>query len=97
MRQAVPPIMKASHISHTRRFWFLLPGSLVLFTLAPPALAEQVSREQDIVNLRLGQRILVDDGSCPAGQINEVSGAQMTAAGIVRVRKCIPRLGTKKR
>ena len=89
--------MKASHISHIRRFWFLLLGSLVLFTLAPPALAEQVSREQDIVNLRLGQRILVDDGSCPAGQINEVSGAQMTAAGIVRVRKCIPRLGTKKR
>jgi hypothetical protein len=94
MRQAVPPIMKASHI---KRFWFLLLGSLVLFTLAPPALAEQVSREQDIVNLRLGQRILVDDGSCPAGQINEVSGAQMTAAGIVRVRKCIPRLGTRKR
>ena len=97
MRQAVPPIMKASPIPHIRRFWFLLFGSLVLFTLAPPALAEQVSREQDIVNLRLGQRILVDDGSCPAGQINEVSGAQMTAAGIVRVRKCIPRLGTKKR
>jgi hypothetical protein len=93
MRQAVPPIMKASHI---KRFWFLLFGSLVLFTLAPPALAEQVSREQEIVNLRLGQRILVDDGSCPAGQINEVSGAQMTATGIVRVRKCIPRLGTKR-
>ena len=97
MRQAVPPIMTASRISHIKCFWFLLLGSLVLFTLAPPALAEQVSREQDIVNLRLGQRILVDDGSCPAGQINEVSGAQMTAAGIVRVRKCIPRLGTKKR
>ena len=89
--------MKASHISHIKRFWFLLLGSLVLVAFAPPALAEQVSREQDIVNLRLGQRILVDDGSCPAGQINEVSGAQMTAAGIVRVRKCIPRLGTKKR
>jgi hypothetical protein len=97
MRQAVPTIMKASHISHIRRFSFLLLGSLVLVAFAPPALAEQVSREQDIVNLRLGQRILVDDGSCPAGQINEVSGAQMTAAGIVRVRKCIPRLGTRKR
>jgi hypothetical protein len=97
MRQAVPPIMKASQISHIKRFWFLLLGSLVLVALAAPALAEQVSREQEIVNLRLGQRILVDDGSCPAGQINEVSGAQMTAAGIVRVRKCIPRLGTKKR
>ena len=42
--------------------------------------AEQVSREQDIADLRLGQRILVDDGSCPAGQIKEVSGAQMTTS-----------------
>ena len=58
---------------------------------------QQVARERDIVNLRLGQRILVDDGSCPAGQIKEVSGAQMTATGVVPARKCIPRLGTKKR
>ena len=43
-----------------------------------------MSREQDIVNLRLGQRIQVDDGTCPAGQIKEVSGAKMTANGIVR-------------
>jgi hypothetical protein len=56
-----------------------------------------VAREQDIVNLRLGQRILVDDGSCPAGQIKEVSGSQMTAAGIIAVKKCIPRRGTKTR
>ena len=72
-------------------------GAFALFALATPATAQQVSREQDIVDLRLGQRILVDDGSCPAGQIKEVSGAQMTTAGIVRARKCIPRLGIKKR
>jgi hypothetical protein len=96
MRQAAPPIMTASPIPHLKRFSFLL-GGFALLALAPPALAEQVSREQEIVNLRLGQRIMVDDGSCPAGQIKEVSGAQMTAAGIVRVRKCIPRLGPKKR
>jgi hypothetical protein len=58
---------------------------------------QQVSREQDIVDLRLGQRILVDDGSCAAGQIKEVSGARMTATGILRAIKCIPRLGPKKR
>ncbi len=74
-----------------------LPASLVLWLLATPALAQQVSREQDIVGLRLGQRILVDDGSCPTGQIKEVSGSQMTAAGVLRTRKCIPRLGTKRR
>jgi hypothetical protein len=73
----------------------LLLGGVALLAFAAPAMAEQVSREQDIVGLRLGQRILVDDGSCPAGQIKEVSGAQMTAAGIVPVRKCIPRSGTK--
>jgi hypothetical protein len=74
-----------------------LAGGLVLSMLATSAVANQVAREQDIVNLRLGQRVLVDDGSCPAGQIKEVSGSQMTAAGVVATRKCIPRLGTNKR
>jgi hypothetical protein len=66
--------------------------------LASSTLAQQaVMREQDIVDLRLGQRVLVDDGSCPAGQIKEVSGAQMTTNGIVRTIKCVPRLGPKRR
>jgi hypothetical protein len=77
--------------------WTALPASLVLLLLTMPVLAQQVSREQDIVDLRLGQRILVDDGSCPAGQIKEVSGARMTAAGVVRAAKCIPRLGPKRK
>lgn len=94
MRQDPQPIMTTSPI---RRFSILLLAGLALCVLAPSAMAEQVSREQDIVNLRLGQRILVDDGSCPAGQIKEVSGAQMTTTGVVPTRKCIPRLGTKKR
>jgi hypothetical protein len=77
--------------------WIGLLAGFVLCALAPSAMAEQVSREQDIVNLRLGQRILVDDGSCPPGQIKEVSGAKMMAAGVLPAKKCIPRLGTKKR
>jgi hypothetical protein len=69
-----------------------------LVALTAPALAQQtVMRESDIIDLRLGQRVLVDDGSCPAGQIKEISGAQMTPAGIVRTRKCVPRLGPKRR
>ena len=77
-----------------------LIAMLVLGVLAAPqagrlALADQVAREQDIVNLRLGQRVKVDDGTCPAGQIKEVSGTKMTASGVVRARKCIPRLGPK--
>lgn len=69
----------------------LLGGWTCLTLLARPAAADIVSREQDIVNLRLGQRVQVDDGTCPAGQIKEVSGSQMTAAGVLRIRKCVPR------
>ena len=84
-------------LSQIRRCWIGLAAALALCALAPPAMAEQVARERDIVNLRLGQRILVDDGSCPAGQIKEVPAPKMTTTGVVAVRKCIPRLGTKKR
>jgi hypothetical protein len=83
--------------SYSKHFSVVLSGAFALAALATSAAADQVSREQDIADLRLGQHILVDDGSCPAGQIKEVSGAKMTAAGILRVKKCIPRLGPKKK
>ena len=81
--------MTASRIS------LALLGSL---TLSTAAWAQQtiVPREQDIADIRLGQKVLVDDGSCPAGQIKEVQGSQMTASGVLRTSKCIPRLGTKR-
>ena len=84
-------------LSQIRRCWIGLAAGLALCALAPPAMAEQVARERDIVNLRLGQRILVDDGSCPAGQIKEVSGAQMTATGSRRGAKMHSAAGNKKR
>jgi hypothetical protein len=92
MREANLAIMKA--VTATT---LALPGSLILWLLASPAAAETVMNERNIVDLRLGQRVLVDDGSCPAGQIKEVSGAQMTTSGVLRTRKCIPRLGTKQK
>jgi hypothetical protein len=70
----------------------LLLGTLVSWPLEASALEGQVSREQDIVNLQLGQRVKVDDGTCPPGQIKEISGAKMTATGVVRAQKCIPRI-----
>ncbi|HEV7408973.1 MAG TPA: DUF6719 family protein [Bradyrhizobium sp.] len=79
--------MKALHI---------IFSALLLLGLAGSAAAEQVAREQDIVDLRLGQRVMVDDGSCPAGQIKEVTGVKLTTTGIARARKCVPRMGTKK-
>lgn len=72
----------------------LLMATLALASLAGPAAAQQltVSREQDITELRLGQKILVDDGSCPTGQILEVTGANLTSEGVARTKKCVPRL-----
>jgi hypothetical protein len=84
-------------IPHITRLSLLPLGAIALAALAIPALADQVSREQDIADLRLGQRVLVDDGSCPAGEIKEVLGARMTASGILRTQKCIPRLGPKRK
>jgi hypothetical protein len=72
-------------------------SGVLLGLTAVPLFAQQFSREQDIVGLRLGQRVTVDDGTCPAGQVKEVLGAQMTPAGIARTSKCIARQGPKKR
>jgi hypothetical protein len=71
----------------------LLVG-LCLVVLAAPANAEQVRRESDITDLRLGQRIFVDDGSCPAGQIKQVTGAKLSTAGVVRRIVCVARPGS---
>ena len=74
-------------------------ASALLAALAAAASAQTqtVGREQDIVVLRLGQRILVDDGTCPAGQVKEVSGAKMTPSGVTPARKCIQRLAPKEK
>ena len=91
---------RTSETGHSADDEDLIPRALVDSAvghraLLPNAMAEQVSREQDIVNLRLGQRMKVDDGTCPAGQIKEVSGAKIIATGVVHTRKCIPRLGPR--
>ena len=57
---------------------------------ASPAAAETYSNERDIGALRLGQKVLIDDGSCPAGQIKELSGARLVAGGVEAVRQCVP-------
>ena len=84
-------------ISRTKAVPTLLFAGFALFALASSASAQGVAREQDIVNLRLGQRVRVDDGSCPPGQVKEVTGTKLTVGGVERSRKCIPRLGIKKK
>ena len=63
--------------------------------LSGQSLAEVLKREPPMGQLREGQVVLVDDGSCPAGQIKQVTGGNHVKAGgfkqIVRTRTCIPR------
>ena len=82
----------------TRRTLWML-GAIAALAIATPALSQvQIfPREQDIPEVRLGQRVQVDDGSCPTGQIKEILGTTLTTTGVTRVSKCVPRLGTKKR
>lgn len=68
---------------------------LIPTVLATAAHAATVGREQDIVDIKLGQRVLVDDGTCPAGQVKEVRGAKMTDKGVARTSACVPRYGPK--
>lgn len=70
-------------------------GGVILWCAAGPAFAQQtmVGREQDIVDLRLGQRVMVDDGACPAGQVKEILGAKLGPNGVIRTAKCVTRTG----
>ncbi len=73
----------------------LLLGVLLSAALAATARADIVGRESDITDLRLGQKVYVDDGSCPAGQIKEVSGLRLGATGVERTKKCVDRKGKR--
>lgn len=68
---------------------------LISSVLASTAHAATVGRVEDITDLKLGQRVLVDDGTCPAGQVKEVRGAKMTEKGVSRTSTCVPRFGPR--
>lgn len=73
----------------------LLLGAIASLALTAGARAAIVGRESDVTDLRLGQKVYVDDGSCPAGQIKEIAGMRLTAAGVERSRKCVDRKGKR--
>jgi hypothetical protein len=72
----------------------LIFGFLVV-SVAASAFATTVKQEPPLGAMREGQVVLVDDGSCPAGQIKRVVGGNHTKAGgtkqIVRTSSCVPR------
>ncbi|MGD9921328.1 MAG: DUF6719 family protein [Pseudorhodoplanes sp.] len=73
----------------------LLIAVLAVAALSEPAGAQIVKREPAMGAMKEGERVLVDDGSCPKGQIKEVIGGNHTKVGgkkqITRQRRCIPR------
>jgi hypothetical protein len=66
-----------------------------LFVTANLTHAEVLQTEPPMGQLREGQTVLVDDGSCPVGQIKQVIGGNHVRVGgtkhIVRTYKCIPK------
>ena len=93
------------------RFRFGIAGGVILITaLHVPVANAQLRSEPPAGQLRAGQRVLVDDGSCPAGQIKEVVGgsnlktvnvgcgglATVSRGGSHRQRRCIAIAGRSK-
>ena len=66
-----------------------------LVTVPASAYATTVKQEPPMGAMREGQVVLVDDGSCPAGQIKRVIGGNHTKAGgtkqTLRASSCVPR------
>jgi Family of unknown function (DUF6719) len=69
-----------------------------LVALGPTAASATTRVTREPATLRMGERVLVDDGTCPAGQIKEVVDAMTppTASGqpataTRRIRHCIRR------
>lgn len=54
-----------------------------------PASAQVLKSEPAVGNLAAGKKVLVDDGTCPAGQIKQVTGGSKTVH-IARSSICIP-------
>jgi hypothetical protein len=61
-----------------------------LLLLTGPAHSQVLKNEPTMGNFPTGKRVLVDDGTCPVGQIKEVTGGSKTQH-IARSTRCIPR------
>ena len=70
----------------------------LVLALVGMADAEKILKSEPEGHLRPGQRVLVDDGTCPNGQIkeiiggsNRVYGTSIRRPGTPRLTQCIPR------
>jgi hypothetical protein len=78
-----------------RRILIANVGAAALVCMSHATSAATLKKEPAMGALRQGQRALVDDGTCPKGQIKEVIGGNHSSVGgnaqIHRTRRCIPR------
>ena len=88
--------MKTVILNATPRWAAAAIVALVVAASATAAYADLVMRENEIVNLRLGQKVFVDDGVCPAGQIKLVTGVKLAVDGVQASKQCVDRKGIKR-
>jgi hypothetical protein len=69
----------------------LVLGALLLSTAAQSQILKNDPGEG---NLATGKKVLVNDGTCPSGQIKEVTGGSKTGH-VARSSRCIPYRGKK--
>ena len=65
-------------------------AAIVLLRAAAPAAAEVLKEEPPKNSLPRGKVVYVDDGSCPAGEIKEITGGSQDK-GVRRQVRCIKR------
>jgi hypothetical protein len=75
------------------RMFGALAGLLAIAALSGAAFAATVMTKEP-ATMQLGERVLIDDGSCPAGQVREVvavGNKTVDPPRIERLRQCISR------
>jgi hypothetical protein len=80
-----------AHIAAMEKIRISLVTAALLISTAAQS---QAVLKHEPTDLLTGKRVLVDDGTCGAGQIKEVIGGSRTAH-IARTTRCIPRRGKK--
>jgi hypothetical protein len=75
------------------RWGYVIGFSLVLLGGSEASAQTIYKREPPAGEIKAGQKILVDDGTCPKGQIKEVTGGTRINGmpGVKRTRTCVQR------
>lgn len=64
-----------------------IKGLALLLALGLVGCQSIMKTEPKAGSLPTGQRVLVDDGTCPQGQVKQVTGS---VPGVPRKRECVP-------